>query len=109
MTQKANPIQELENLSDFLREAMNNPDTPISRADMVAIYESMMNRPVMDGEFPDVELFNLLVSRMLANTDRLDQLKRSPFEPIVALLPYISQTATSYKDWLEQKKANKAA
>lgn len=94
---------ELEKLNGFLREALDNPDTAVPRQDALAIVQSMVMRPVNDGDFPDIECLDAILNRIAGDEERLKKLKRSPCEPLVSLLPYISQIITTYKDWLDSQ------
>jgi len=99
-----NEKSELTHLSDFMREILAKPQAPIAQADVGAIFQSMAIRPIADGEFPDIEVLNLMVSRLMADPDRLAELEKTPLKPILGLLPYISQTVTAYMDWIESQK-----
>lgn len=95
MEQKA----ELEKLSGFLREALDNPETAIPRMDALGIVQAIVMRPVTDGDFPDIECLDAILTRITSDPVRLDALKRTPFEPMISLLPLMSQIITAYKDW----------
>lgn len=96
--------EELEKLNGFLREALDNPETPIARADALAVVQTITMRPVNDGEFPDIECLEVVLARIMGDVKRISALKRTPFEPVVALLGFLSEKITQYKDWADQQK-----
>lgn len=94
---------ELAKLSGFLREALDYPDVPVARMDILGIVQSMAMRPVTDGDFPDIECLDAILTRISGDSERLEKLKRTPCEPLVSLLPLLSQIITAYKDWADSK------
>jgi hypothetical protein len=82
-----------------LRQLANNQDISLTRQEKLMLAKVIFNNPTEPGTIPDVELFNMAVAQLLGNGKRMVELEKTPFKPVIALLPYMSQLANEYTDY----------
>jgi hypothetical protein len=88
--------KELQHLPVAIRELQHNPNAVISETHKLILAQAIFEHP---GNTPHVEIFQLVVTDLLSSPERMAELEKTPFKPVVVWLKNLSQISNEYLDY----------
>jgi len=96
-------MKELQHLEPALRELQHNHEAEMSETQKLILAQAIFEHP---GNIPDVEIFQLVITNLLSRPERLVELEKTPFKPIVPWLKHYTQIANEYLDYKNKQAAS---